>query len=662
MNFKHNIIFKKFLPILFLPFLFIRCFPDAVVIDSATDVSSSSTTVEPIPTTTNDSLTETTTLSSSSTTHSSSSTTSGEGEEKCTDKTEAYNKGGGTGDFLTPYEICTVEQLYDLSQNPEAGTKFFKLIKHLDFAEYYAKGKPSFIIDIEFSGGLDGNHQTISNYFYEAQESEIALFSHAKNAIFKDLNLQTFKVSGIGGVSSFVRLCEGCTITGITASDITVQSKNGRAGGLFVSVATGTYQDIEVKDLKIFLEIPQELQNAGGLAGGLSFFALTDYRLPNVSLLIDDVHIQGVIKEIGPTKLETDVLSVGKVGGILGHLSCLADANCELKNMTSAVNVFIQSQVSEVGGVVGFCSKGLLHEEGNRLNYSGLLRVPVGTRVGGIAGHLNHCTLDGLTTSINIEAQDSVGGLVGAAHSYPPYESGNMISDSHVRGNLNAPGSSDGFLHAGGLIGYMAEKNTLSTSSAQVSIESRGQNIGGLVGTLVASPQDVKIEDCFSNSIIDQFSSDDEVKKQSFFIGGIIGFEDQSAKPFPKAPEIQRVYSAGKVRGTEHVGGMIGGTNNNNQINLSHSFSVALVQSENSKLAAGITASSAAFNILKEIYWWSQNPGSTEMECFEGFIVPGCEVMIEAALYSSQHPVYGNGVWNFEDIWQQSPGALPTLK
>lgn len=669
----------KKLCLLFFSIFFLSCTDDTAT-TSATEGLTSSTTDNPvpttdpqIPTTTNDPTlsTDTTAESTGTSVGSTGETTNG---EECNSNTTKFDKGGGLGEAFDPFLICTVEQLKDLADRIDEGKdKHFKLIKDLDFAEYYAKNNPPFQISKKatngFSGSFDGDFKFLKNFFYEDANAQfLALFEFGLNATFKNLILENFNVKGEKWVGSLVSICAGCDFKNIQGSPITVEStKNGGVGGLVGAFSGSHFDNVHLSSVKVFFHLveKQDFEGAGGIGAS---YSLSHVDAASKSSLVNNVSVVGEIREVAPFIKEPYNFSniQDGVGGLFGTISVFGVSNfeSEILNSWAQVNILAGSTLQNVGGLVGSCSQASIQNteqtEKGTLSYQGRIMVPLAADVGGAIGRLSNCNIHDVVVVANIEASLHVGGLVGETISTVSNDEGVVIERSRAKGSLIA--GPNGFQSAGGLVGLMTQHNQLKTSWSAVSIQSKGTEIGGLIGRVYSvNDQDLlMIEDCFSmGDILSPVDADGKPLLNSKFVGGILGAIEEHETSL----NIHRVYSAGQVQGGTHVGGLIGGFKNPPLVTpsvVSNAFTTSLVQAGDPTKASGIQWAKGGI-IFMDVYWWSQNPNSTEQECFENFNLPGCETADKAAFHDINHPVYADPQWDFGIKWQWNPGALPTL-
>ncbi|MHC4143270.1 MAG: right-handed parallel beta-helix repeat-containing protein [Planctomycetota bacterium] len=148
--------------------------------------------------------------------------------------------GGGKGESNDPYLIYTAVQMNAIGVEPNDWDKHFKLMADIDLSAYTGTdfnviGYYADWVDyVQFSGILDGNGHTISNFSYTSTDRDgVGLFGYVEGGTIKDLGLIDPNVdAGTGGhVGSLVGdVCRG-TINNCYAEGTNVTG-HYRIGGL----------------------------------------------------------------------------------------------------------------------------------------------------------------------------------------------------------------------------------------------------------------------------------------------------------------------------------------------------------------------------------------------------------------------------------------------
>lgn len=237
-----------------------------------------------------------------------------------------------------------------------------------------------------------------------------------------------------------------------------------------------------------------------------------------------------------------------------------------------------------------------------------------GSDIGGVVGQMTDSELVNVTSHVNVEGGENVGGLVGRASE--DIGLGSSIRDSHSTGTVTGDGYC-GAREIGGLVGYLNRSEIRnSTSSSAVSTDGLNDaySIGGLVGQsslgiiyessatgsvylgegdhvggLVGYNEDTEIDGSFSSALVTvtgedadyigglvgQFESSCEdattgistsyatgnvVAGLAYGVGGLVGrwYQDDCEDNEEIASYVIDSYATGDVRGQEYVGGLFG--------------------------------------------------------------------------------------------------------
>ncbi|WP_299264408.1 CARDB domain-containing protein [Halorientalis sp.] len=177
---------------------------------------------------------------------------------------------------------------------------------------------------------------------------------------------------------------------------------------------------------------------------------------------------------------------------------------------------------ANVGGLAGYTGA-LQNATIRNVSVAGEIRSVVGN-AGGIAGTaFSGTTITNSTTAVEIDTDNTVGGLVGIALTTD-------VRRSQASGRISAGGGV-----AGGLIGFNDEV-TVRNSSAAVDVAASGPQVGGLVGF-----QNVQSE------VVDSYATGNVSGTSS--VGGLVG---------AFGGVLNRTYATGEVTGDSNVGGLTG--------------------------------------------------------------------------------------------------------
>jgi len=272
---------------------------------------------------------------------------------------------GGSGIADDPYLISNANDLNHIGYNPRLMSAHFKLISDIDLigVGVYIIGSQLF----PFTGGFDGNGNTISNFTYASTCAYfIGLFGHidSSTAEIKDLGLIDPNVDVgtgdyVGSLVGWLRegAITGCYVEGGSVSgDIAV---GGLVGDNYGGKITISYSNAHVSGRYI----------VGGLVGG-GYNIVNCYATGNVS---GDHEVGGL---------------VGSGGDIL---------NCYSTTSVSGDD-YVGGLVGENRGTITYC-------------YS-TSSVEGVENIGGVAGY-NRSTISNCYSTGSVEGAENVGGLVG---------------------------------------------------------------------------------------------------------------------------------------------------------------------------------------------------------------------------------------------------------
>jgi len=290
--------------------------------------------------------------------------------------------------------------------------------------------------------------------------------------------------------------------------------------------------------------------------------------------------------------------------------------------------------------------------KGNGNNIGGL----VGYNKGKIENTLSRVTVEG-------EGKENVGGLVGRN------EKGTIIN-AYATGDVTGDGD-----NVGGLVGRNENDGTIENSAASGAVEGKGSSVGGLVG----SSYEGTIEKAFAtgnvigntnvgglvgnllgnNSSITNAYATGDVTGGNSATGGLVGVSQ-----FGK---ITNTYATGVVEGSYIVGGLVGQISNGGK--LSNSF--ALNPSITDKNAARKNAARIVGNLYGDHNITLSNNYALEKMEVNGEPVTGgqhddnngADISEDDAKTDNPYEnPYENQNWDFDNIWELTPGKYPTLK
>lgn len=184
----------------------------------------------------------------------------------------------------------------------------------------------------------------------------------------------------------------------------------------------------------------------------------------------------------------------------------------------------------------------------------------------GLFGNVNTASISNVgLENIYINGQSEVGGLVGSNIN------GN-IDNSYSTGVVEGTGN----FRTGGLVGYNTDDSTISNSFSTTTIQSNGNNIGGIAGKNENSTiiQSYAISDLSGDNnnigglvgtnvggeIIQSYAQGDINGQNNTYVGSVVGYNRQGT--------IDRVYGTGLINSEGTIGGLVG----NNEDTITDSY------------------------------------------------------------------------------------------
>ncbi len=235
--------------------------------------------------------------------------------------TDSFEKkfADGNGTTISPYGISTCTQLQNIS---------FALDKNfIILNDFSCNSIPNFSPITNFSGKLNGNKRTISNFTSNGTGAR-GVFSSATNALITDLNFTNHKVTGGVNTGGLVGYCTNCTIRNIQISGDVNLVGDGYAepapiGGIVGSADSTTSIDKSKAIIKV-----TKAYTVGGIAG---------YSAGTITNSFADINFTGLS------------YVAGFVGGIVGYLAEPGSIkNCHTKGIIKVTN-----NAGSLGGIVG---------------------------------------------------------------------------------------------------------------------------------------------------------------------------------------------------------------------------------------------------------------------------------------------------------------------
>lgn len=214
------------------------------------------------------------------------------------------------------------------------------------------------------------------------------------------------------------------------------------------------------------------------------------------------------------------------------------------------INEGAVSGTDYVGGIVGAMNAAEHIVKGsceNRHKVTGVYFV------GGIAGEAIGMTLDGFTSSVEVEGHAMVGGIAGNA---------TAVTNSKNTGNITATGTYyDSYGYTGGIVGSVAKVEGCTNTGAIVSNKGCAAGIAGHVseavstckneGAVTVSAERVGgVAGHIKNATAESNENTGAVTATSYSVGGVFGYVENST--------VKAAASSGTVIGNTQVGGIIG--------------------------------------------------------------------------------------------------------
>lgn len=299
--------------------------------------------------------------------------------------------------------------------------------------------------DLHFDGSFDGGGYAISNLKVTSKYSNQGLFGCLKGGTIK--NLSVFgSVYGYGGVGGIAGRNEGGSITDCSFSGSVTCSNASLAGGI-TGDNYGTIMNCRSEG-QVTLS-GSLASDAGGIAGK---------NEGNISGCENGAAVKGVYTNIGGIAGEnggiiSDCTNRGTVNAGGQYSGGITGMNRENSAIAGCTNIGQVDGKDNAGGIAGRNSGSV---EGS--SNCGAVTV-IRENAGGIVG-LNVHSVANCANSGAVAGVWYVGGIVGSNER----AMGTLgilfgsVSDSSNTGNVSVPGSSDGITRAGGIVGYLDSK------------------------------------------------------------------------------------------------------------------------------------------------------------------------------------------------------------
>ncbi|MCL2848235.1 MAG: InlB B-repeat-containing protein, partial [Firmicutes bacterium] len=487
---------------------------------------------------------------------------------------------GGTGTAANPWRIHTPEQLarfgHLVNTQAAARSQHFLIERHLNMGAHrwfpVAHNQ-----NIAFTGSIsgiispvtNGSRVTISNLRMNTAQAFIGYAANnarigratpemGGHVFFSGIDFVRLEVDTNLQTSSFiVGRTAGSGPIGVDISNISIDSTstlisryNGTlssihgVGGIIGTVGSSNFPvNISKVDMNGTVGNTQGNNAVGGIIGFL--------RTDNLTTNITDVNVGGNISSsVNNTVAVSGANHAGGVGGFVGEMGA-SNMSANVLNITNST-VTATGNISAtnlnnkpVGGFVGRLSTGL-----------GQNAVTVNFNNATLRGAVNNTMRAGITAG-------SVAGFVGHVEGSGGVSVANRRID--VRNSLIAPTATvtagSGVTSAGGIVGSAINGQGGNANNVGLEIvvrdttiggtingvQTSGSHAGGIVGSINRSRYTIDVQ---QNVVIAATISGGNV-------GGVVGNINVGSNPFRNV-NINGVTITGNIRGTTHVGGIIG--------------------------------------------------------------------------------------------------------
>lgn len=273
----------------------------------------------------------------------------------------------GDGTSFNPYKICTANQLKSLAQSLNSADYSYNyiLMNNIDLTNYLTVSNNEFSIgsgSIPFSGVFNGNNLTIKNY--------------------KPYNNQSFFHSVSGGEIKNLKFSQ-------SAHTILINSSRGVLIDFIETNSDVNIENIQVKS-NITID-PLSNNNYFGLIGQINVLGTGQVYIANID---NDLEISGPVQNFG---------------GIIGTAGSPSTTSIFINYSQSKVNLSTNSNMLNIGGIVGNISKGLITNTKTIMNING----STGNYIGGIVGNGNNVLIENALSIGEIILSGNVSGFGG---------------------------------------------------------------------------------------------------------------------------------------------------------------------------------------------------------------------------------------------------------
>lgn len=256
----------------------------------------------------------------------------------------------------------------------------------------------------------------------------------------------------------------------------------------------------------------------------------SDHTIDELSIARDNKNYTGMFGEVGQDgNINNLRLGAADISGRSNTATLVGVNRGNVTNVTATGSV--NATGINVGGLIGYANTGFISGSSTTVTISSNE-----SRAGGLVGAVGGDTsIVGSSASGNVNATESVGGLVGKVES---------PQGAKIAGSSYATGDVNGTRKVGGLIGFHNGSDSTVENLFAAGNVSGKENIGGLIGQHRGG--DIIQSNASGNVYI--------TSSEGYFFGGLIGRVGYNAHV-----NISQASATGNVTGGSIVGGLIGG-------------------------------------------------------------------------------------------------------
>ena len=420
-----------------------------------------------------------------------------------------------------------------------------------------------------FTGYLDGLGHWVNNLtINRPAQDEVGLFSFARFATIKHVNLHNASITGQNSVGALVG--RNGSDTGLAGNSLLF---NNRVSG----TVTGRYYVGGVVGQDGIYSLGTSTMNgnvnAAVVSGRYYMGGVVGYStINNANLVLSNNTVSGNTQGSAVNEDKSDI------GGLIGHVDNYYGSTLTMQGNLVSGNVSSVRNTSSIGGGIGVLNiynssaniqsnvSGNVSGNANSYYVGGLVgyqnmygtsslviqgntsgTVSAGTYVGGLIGYAYNgstATVSNSSTSGNVSGIYYIGGLIGQ-------NNGNSVLNSSASGDISASST------AGGLIGQNSGASvTNSYATGDVIATSTGGYLGGLIG--YNSAPSFAVSNSYATGMVDGIVSGSGAGS----VGGLIGYNYGAT--------ITDSHATGAVSGATSIGGLVG--YNGTGANVQHSY------------------------------------------------------------------------------------------